>query len=49
MFRLQVWFNKHWKWGVNQYNTVEEAIARVQELSKVGIKARVKPASELFN
>ena len=49
MFRLQVWFDRHWKWGLNEYNSIEEATARVQELKKVGIKARVKPVSELFN
>lgn len=49
MFRLQVWYNKHWKWGINDYDTLESANARIKELAKVGIKARVKPRSELFN
>lgn len=49
MYRLQVWFNKHWKWGLNDYATLEAATARVAELKAVGIKARVKPVAELFN
>lgn len=49
MFRLQVWYNRHWKWGIVDYDTMDAATARVEELAKVGIKARVKPRSELFN
>lgn len=49
MFRLQVWYNQHWKWGIVDYDTMDAATARVAELAKVGIKARVKPRSELFN
>ena len=48
MFRLQVWFDKHWKWGVRSYNSVAEAQQRVTELAAKGIKARVKPSCELF-
>lgn len=47
-YRLQVWFHRHWKWGVNDY-TLEEAQRRISELKAVGIKARIKPATELFN
>ena len=49
MFRLQVWFNKNWKWGLNDYETLEAAMKRIAELKTVGIKARVKPVAELFN
>jgi hypothetical protein len=48
MFTIQVWFQRHWKWGVRQYSTLEEANARVQELAKVGIKSRVRLTSELY-
>lgn len=47
MYRLQVWFNRHWKWGWNDY-TLEQAEQRVKELKAHGIKARVKPISELL-
>lgn len=49
MFRVQVWYKNHWKWGINDYDSKDAADARVEELAKVGIKARVKPSSELFN
>ena len=49
MFRLQVWYNRHWKWGIVDYDTMAAAPARVAELAKVGFKARVKPRSELFD
>lgn len=48
MFRLQVWCQRKWQWGLNTYNTMEEADKRLQELARVGIKARVKPLAELF-
>ena len=48
MYRLQVWFDRHWKWGLNDY-TLEQAQRRVEELKAKGIKARIKPAYELFN
>ena len=48
MFRIQVWYNKHWKWGVRSYSSLNEAQQRVSELAIHGIKARVKPAHELF-
>lgn len=47
-YRLQVWYARHWKWGLNDY-TLEQAEHRVQELAAVGIKARVKPLAELVN
>lgn len=49
MFRLQVWFDKHWKWGICSYDSEAEALQRVSDLKAVGIKARVKPSAELFN
>lgn len=49
MFRLQVWYNRHWKWGVVEYDSLEAAGKRVAELHKVGIKARIRKNSELFN
>jgi len=49
MYRLQVWYKNHWKWGIAEYDTLDAANARVGELAKVGIKARVKNRSELFN
>ena len=48
MFRIQVRYNGRWKWGVNDYQTLEAAEKRIAELKKVGIKARIKPAAELF-
>lgn len=47
MYRLQVWFDRHWKWGLNDY-TLEQAQRRVEELKAKGIKARVKPIEELL-
>ena len=49
MYRLKVWFNSHWKWGLVEYNTLEEAKARVVELAKVGIKAKIGTNKELFS
>ena len=49
MYRLQVWYSKHWKWGVRSYDSLTEAQQRVSELATQGIKARVKPACELFD
>lgn len=48
MFILQVKYRSQWKWGRNTYETQEAATARVEELAKVGIKARVRLASELY-
>lgn len=49
MFRLQVWYKRHWVWGIVEYDNIENADKRVAELKKVGIKARVRNNSELFN
>ena len=48
MYKLQVWFKKHWKWSIKEYSTIEEAQARVKELKKIGIKARVRLSSEQY-
>ena len=45
-YRLQVYFQRRWKWGLNDY-TLEQAEQRVKELQAHGIKARIKPISEL--
>lgn len=49
MFRLQVRQNGKWKWGIVSYDNLSSATARVEELKKVGIKARVRSNLELFN
>lgn len=48
MYRLQVNYCGVWKWGIRDYSTLDAAKKRVKELAKVGIKARVKLAAELF-
>ena len=47
-YRIQVWFDNHWKWGLHDY-TWSEATQRFNQLKAVGIKARIRPSSELFN
>lgn len=49
MFRLQVKFRGKWIWGINEYDSLESAEARISELSKVGIKARIKKSEEFYN
>ena len=49
MYILQVYFERRWKYGVNRYPTAEVAYERVAALAKAGIKARVRPASELYS
>ncbi len=49
MYRLQVLYYGNWRWGIREYNTLEAAKARIKELKKVGIRARVKLAAELFS
>ena len=49
MYRLQVKVSKDWKWGIVEYDSLEKAEARVDELRAVGIMARVKESRELFN
>lgn len=48
MYRLQIYQARSWRWGIKDY-TLEEAKARINELKAIGIRARVKPATELFN
>ena len=48
MYRLLVYCNNNWKWGIRKYKTLSEAKKRVIELNKFGIMAEVKPTEELF-
>lgn len=47
IYRMQIFHERRWKWGLNDY-TIERAQARLDELKKVGIKARVRPASDFY-
>lgn len=47
MYRLQIYHDRRWKWGIKDYS-LEDAQRRINELKAVGIRARVKPVSELF-
>lgn len=49
MYRLQVKYYGEWKWGIRDYDTLDAAKSRVEELAKVGIRAKVKLAAELFS
>lgn len=49
MYRLQVWFKRRWKWSVKEYSTIEEAEARIEELRRIGVKARVRLSADLYN
>ena len=49
MFRLQVWENNRWRWGIVKYDTFSKAKDRCFQLERIGIKARVKTDKELFN
>lgn len=46
MFKIQVWFNNHWKDGIPRYDAFEDAVLRLNCLSRVGIKARIKLATD---
>jgi hypothetical protein len=48
MYRLQVYVNKKWVWGLNDYETHEAAIKRLTQMKAVGIKARVRPLADLL-
>ena len=48
-YRLQVWFQKHWRWGIVEYSSYDEAEKRVKKLAEVGIKARIRKNFELFD
>ena len=47
-YRIQVWTEGDWKWGLHDY-TKDQAETRAKQLSHVGIKARIRPSSDLFN
>ena len=47
MYRLQIYHERRWKWGIRDYS-LEEAQKRIGELKAHGIKARVKPIAELL-
>lgn len=49
MFRLQVKIKGKWVWGINDYDTEEQAMERLMKLRAVGVQARIKPSAELFN
>ena len=49
MYRLQVWFKRHRKWSIKEYSTIEEAEARIEELRRIGVKARVRLSADLYN
>lgn len=48
MYTLQVMCQRRWRWGIVQYDTLEAAKQRVQELARVGIKSRIKLTAELY-
>lgn len=48
MYILQVKDRRVWRWGIQRYETMEAAQERVQELAKVGIKARIRLEAELY-
>jgi len=47
IYRLQIFHERRWKWGLNDY-TIERANERLAVLKEHGIKARVRPASEFY-
>lgn len=46
MFKIQVWFDKHWRDGIRSYDTLEAVQSRLNRLREVGIVARLKPDTE---
>ena len=48
MYRVQVWFEGDWRWGMHDY-TRQQAEERVKQMKSAGIKCRIKPSRELFN
>ena len=48
MYRIQVWAEGRWVWGLHDY-TPTQAEERMKKLKAVGIKARIRPRHELFN
>ncbi len=49
MFRLKVWSSGRWRWGLRKYDSLEAAENRVKELKKVGIRAKIARAEDLYN
>ncbi len=49
MYTLQVMYQKRWRWGIVQYDTLKAAEQRVQELARVGIKSRIRLTAELYD
>lgn len=47
-YRIQVWSKGAWRWGLSDY-TKEQAEDRLKQMTDVGIKARIRPSSELFD
>ena len=47
MYRIQVWIEGGWAWGLNDY-TPAQAEERMKKLKAVGIKARIRPLEELL-
>lgn len=45
---LKVKDRRVWRWGIVRYSTIEEAQNRVNELGRIGIRARIHPASDLY-
>lgn len=48
MYRIQIFLHGNWVWGTHDY-TAEQAVDRLEQLMNVGIVARIRPSSELFN
>lgn len=46
MYKIQVWYDRHWKDGLHVYGTIDAAQRRLEQLTNVGIKARLKPVTE---
>lgn len=49
MYTLQVKCEGRWRWSIHTYETLDAARRRVNELTRVGIKSRVKLTSELYS
>lgn len=49
MYTLQIKCECRWRWSIHTYETLDAARHRVNELARVGIKSRVKLASELYS
>lgn len=47
MVRIQIWTEGRWVWGLHDY-TPAQAQERMKRLKAVGIKARIRPLSELL-